>query len=71
MSEKIVLEIKAQMCLTSEDEAQIINSLKTSKHKIVLLINFGEKSLRFKRFINGENKYSYIKLYIFLHFLEN
>lgn len=49
---EVVLEIKAEKCFTKVDEAQIINSLKTSRHKVGLLINFGEKSLRFKRFIN-------------------
>jgi len=48
----IVLEIKAEKSLTNIDKAQIINSLKISRHKIGLLINFGEESLRFKRFIN-------------------
>jgi len=48
----IVLEIKAEKALTKVDEAQIINSLKISHHKVGLLINFGEESLRFKRFIN-------------------
>ena len=50
---EIVLEIKAQKMLTKDDEAQIINSLKTSRHEIGLLINFGETSLRFRRFINS------------------
>ena len=50
--EEIVVEIKAEKSLTKVDQAQILNSLKTSKHKIGLLINFGEESLRFKRFIN-------------------
>lgn len=49
---EIVLEIKAAKTLAKEDEAQIINSLKISHHKIGLLVNFGETSLRFKRFIN-------------------
>lgn len=49
----ILLEIKSERSLTKEDEAQIINSLKTSRHTIGLLINFGEVSLRFKRFINS------------------
>ncbi|MCP4267845.1 MAG: GxxExxY protein [Candidatus Brocadiaceae bacterium] len=49
---EIVLEIKAEKCFTKQDEAQIINSLKISKHRVGLLINFGEESLRFKRFIN-------------------
>jgi len=47
----IVLEIKAQKMLTNDDEAQVINSLKSSRHEIGLLINFGEPSLKFKRFI--------------------
>ena len=47
----IVVEIKAQKMLTRDDEAQIINSLKSSRHEIGLLINFGEPSLKFKRFI--------------------
>ena len=47
----IVLEIKAQKMLTKDDEAQIINSLKSSRHEIGLLINFGEPSLKFRRFI--------------------
>lgn len=49
---EIILEIKAEKALNEVDEAQIINSLKISRHKIGLLINFGEKSLRFKRFVN-------------------
>jgi GxxExxY protein len=47
----IVVEIKAQKMLTNDDEAQIINSLKSSRHEIGLLINFGEPSLNFRRFI--------------------
>jgi len=47
----IVLEIKAQKMLSKDDEAQIINSLKSSRHEIGLLINFGETSLKFRRFI--------------------
>ena len=47
----IVVEIKAQKMLTKDDEAQIINSLKSSRHEIGLLINFGEPSLKFRRFI--------------------
>lgn len=49
--EKIVVEIKAQKILTRNDAAQIINSLKSSRHEIGLLINFGEPSLKFRRFI--------------------
>jgi GxxExxY protein len=48
---EIVVEIKAAKSLTKNDEAQIINNLKGSKQKVGLLINFGELSLKFKRFI--------------------
>ena len=48
---EIIVEIKAEKCLTKEDEAQLISSLKSSKKKIGLLINFGELSLKFKRFV--------------------
>ena len=49
--DEIIVEIKAERCLTKEDEAQIISSLKSSKKKVGLLINFGELSLKFKRFV--------------------
>ena len=49
---EIIIEIKAEKCLTKVDEAQIINSLKTSEKKVGLLINFGEASLVFRRFVN-------------------
>lgn len=50
--EEVVIEIKAEKALTKVDEAQLINSLAISRHKIGLLLNFGEESLRYKRFIN-------------------
>jgi GxxExxY protein len=48
-----VLEIKAQVCLTKVDEAQMINSLKASRHRIGLLINFGQSALKYQRFVYG------------------
>jgi GxxExxY protein len=51
--DEYIVEIKAEKALCKEDEAQIINSLKSSKHEIGLLINFGEASLRYRRFINS------------------
>ena len=50
-----IVEIKAEKALCKEDEAQIINSLKSRKHRIGLLINFGEASLRYRRFINSSS----------------
>lgn len=54
--EQYIVELKAENALTKVDEAQIINSLKTSKHEIGLLINFGEASLRYRRFINSSGR---------------
>lgn len=49
---EVIVEIKAEQSLTRVDEAQLINSLIISRHRIGLLINFGEKSLRYRRFKN-------------------
>jgi GxxExxY protein len=49
--DKIILEIKALSGFTSEHEAQLLNYLKATQIKIGLLINFGKKSLDYKRYI--------------------
>lgn len=49
---EVIIEIKAEKTLTKVDEAQLINSLVISRHKVGLLLNFGEESLRYKRFVN-------------------
>ncbi len=49
--EKIIVELKALSSLTSEHEAQILNYLKATGLKLGLLVNFGEKSLKYKRMI--------------------
>lgn len=48
----IILEIKAVAFLSNDFSKQTINYLKASNLKIGLLINFGETSLKWKRFIN-------------------
>ena len=48
---KIIVEIKALDCLTTNHEAQVINYLKAGGFKLGLLINFGEQSLKYKRLI--------------------
>jgi GxxExxY protein len=48
---EIVVEIKAQSILTNTDEAQIVNSLKSSGRRVGLLINFGQASLKWKRYV--------------------
>lgn len=49
--EKIIVEIKALQKCGGVEESQIINALKTTKMKVGLLINFGEKSLFHKRYV--------------------
>lgn len=49
--DKIVLEIKAIECLTKGDIRQTLNYLAATKHKLGLLVNFGEDSLVSKRII--------------------
>jgi len=48
---EIILEIKALSGLTGNEEAQVINYLKATQLTIALLINFGTKSLEYKRLI--------------------
>lgn len=48
-----IVEIKAESCLTKIDEAQIINVLKAARRRVGLLINFGQPSLIYKRFVYG------------------
>ena len=48
---QILIELKALNQLTSEHESQIINYLKVTNLKIGFLFNFGEKSLKYKRFV--------------------
>ena len=50
--DKIIVEIKATDFIHKNMEAQVINYLKATKSEVGLLINFGEKSLKWKRFVN-------------------
>ena len=50
----VLVELKALSDITPLHYAQIINYLTAYKLKIGLLINFGEKSLTFKRFIKSK-----------------
>ncbi len=49
--DSIIIEIKALSALTTDHEAQIMNYLKATGLKVGILVNFGEKSLKYKRFI--------------------
>jgi len=49
---KIVLSVVADPTLAKERQKQTLNLLKATNFEIGLLINFGEKKLTWKRFIN-------------------
>ena len=53
--DKIILEFKDTDSLVDEYYGQVINYLKCSKFKLGLLINFGAKSLQYKRVIWNMN----------------
>ena len=47
----VIVETKAIAAMSSTEEAQIINYLKATGIKTGLLLNFGEPSLKYKRFV--------------------
>ena len=51
VAENVLVEIKAISQLTNVEEAQLMNYLKATEIRVGLLINFGESSLKYKRFI--------------------
>ena len=46
-----IVELKAEKGLTDIDRSQIINYLKITKYPLGILINFGESSLMYERYI--------------------
>jgi GxxExxY protein len=49
--DSVIVELKALSALTSDHESQLLNYLKATGMKVGLLINFGEKSLKYKRMV--------------------
>lgn len=48
---QVVLELKATDSINDEHISQVLNYLKATGNKLGILINFGSKSLQFKRII--------------------
>ena len=48
----IIVELKAVEQIQSVHMAQVLNYLSATGFKLALLINFGEKSLKYKRIVN-------------------
>jgi GxxExxY protein len=47
----VIVELKALAHLSGAEEAQLINYLKTTRHKVGLLLNFGTRSLVHRRLV--------------------
>jgi GxxExxY protein len=54
VEETVLVELKALHELTPTHHAQIINYLEAYRLEVGLLINFGETSLKFKRFLKNQ-----------------
>ncbi len=52
---KIIVELKAVSFLRQDDEKQLLNYLKATSMEVGLLVNFGQKSLVWKRIINTKS----------------
>ena len=53
---QVLVELKATAELTLLNYAQVINHLKAYRLEVALLINFGESSLTFKRFVHNPSR---------------
>ena len=57
----IVVELKAVTALSSDHKAQVLNYLKATNLELWLLINFGERNLKYERLIRANSCNSLIE----------
>ncbi len=55
--DSIIVELKATPFLHKNDLAQVLNYLRATGMKLGILVNFGEKSLTYKRILNSHSSH--------------
>lgn len=55
--DSIIVELKTTPFIHKNDLSQVLNYLKATNLKLGILVNFGEKSLTYKRLINSCNSH--------------
>ena len=54
--DSVIVELKALPYISGKEESQVINYLKATGLKRALLLNFGARSLQYKRFVYNNYK---------------
>ena len=52
---RVIVELKAIKEITEIEKLQVVNYLKAGGFQVGLLLNFGQKSLEYKRLVNTKN----------------